>query len=219
MAVSLLMPAWAVNVRVTTCVCAQRCAEIVTERKAAGSRCSAGVRAGSQAASAPTAMRIILPESRTSVTPNSATSMPGSGAGRTALPVAPGVIVPICLSGVCASSPAQADSGCAGASRVRWTRTQPACTGGGGLFSGGGSLARCTVLVPGGGLSSLTSRRTSACALSRNPPAEAVAGCGELTATVAGAAAELQPASSTRHRRGGGKPCSHRCCLLYPLQG
>jgi len=121
----------------------------------------------------------------------------GSGAGRTAPAPAPGVIVPICLSGVCASSPAQADPGCAGASRVRWTRTQPAARGGGGLVSGGGSLARCTVLVPGGGLSSLTSLQTSACALSGNPPAEAVAECGELTATVAGAAAELQPASST----------------------
>ncbi len=115
--------------------------------------------------------------------------------GQDVLPVAPGVIVPICLSGVCASSPAQADLGCAGASRVRWTRIQPAGSGGGGLSSGGGSLARCTVLVPGGGLSPLTSRQTSTCALSRNPPAEAVAECRELTATMAGAA-ELQPANS-----------------------
>jgi hypothetical protein len=64
------------------------------------------------------------------------------------------------------------------------------------LFSGGGSLARCTVLVPGGGLSSLTSCQTSACALARDPPTGAAAGGGELTATVAGAVAGLQPASS-----------------------
>ena len=43
------------------------------------------------------------------------------------------------------------------------------------MFSGGGSVARCTVLVPDGGLSSLTSRQTSACALSRNPSAEVTA--------------------------------------------
>jgi len=114
MAVSLLMPARAVNVRVTTRVCAQRCAEIVTEPKAAGSRCSTDVRVGSQAASAPTAISIVVLESWTSVTLNSATSMPGSGAGKMAPAPAPGVIVPICLSGVCASSPAQADRGCAG---------------------------------------------------------------------------------------------------------
>lgn len=132
MAVSLPMPARAVNVRVTTRVRAQRCAEIVTERNAAESSCSAGIRAGSQAASAPAAIRIVLLENWTSVMLNWATSMPGSGAGRVAPASAPGVIVPICLSGVCASRPARAGRGCAGASRVRWTRTQPACSGGGG---------------------------------------------------------------------------------------
>ena len=59
---SLAMSAWLVNVRVITRDC-QGCAEIVTDRKLAGSRCSAAVRAGSQAASAVATIRTVPGES------------------------------------------------------------------------------------------------------------------------------------------------------------
>ena len=59
---SLAMSAWLVNVRVITRDC-QDCAEIMTDRKLAGSRCSAAVRAGSQAASAVATIRTVPGES------------------------------------------------------------------------------------------------------------------------------------------------------------
>ena len=99
MDVSPAMSAWLVNVRVITWDC-QGCAEIVTDRKLAGSRCSAAVRTGSQAASALATIRTVPWDSWISVTPSSATSRPGSGAGRIVPADAPGTRPPRSWSGV-----------------------------------------------------------------------------------------------------------------------
>src|SRR5579859_7482290 len=140
MDVSPAMSAWLVNVRVVTRDC-QGWAEIVTDRKLAGSRCSAAVRTGSQAASAVATIRTVPWDSWISATANSATSRPGSGAGRIVPADSPGARPPR-PSGVRASMASHTDAGSAGASRVSLTRTQPGCSGALGWFSGGGSLAR-----------------------------------------------------------------------------